>query len=696
MADWKEGQSFAVEQNGQKLQMPFAGSFNSAQVETLDLNQDGIEDLVIFDRTCQKLSTFLVQISPSSISYQYAPSYEFLFSFVENWIHLIDFDGDGKKDLFTYAPAGIKVFRNVGQGKLNQFVLFQDPLYSEGFSGKINLYVAPSDIPAIGDLDGDGDLDILAFEPAGHFLELHQNFSVENEGKAGLTFKRTVQGWGNFIHNDCRDIVFTIPLNKDIQTQTANGPKSIMHVGNALSLWDIQNKGKNDLLFGHISCTNLVHLSNQGTGLKPSFSAPRYDFPSIRPIQVSAFAYASPVDVNLDGKLDLLVSTNTTDNVNYTQNFQQNLIYYQNKESNMVKISNGFLQQEMIDVGENASPIFWDVDDDGDLDLLIGNSGIRGEKGVRASVFFYENIAGKASPSYVYRSNDFLKFSEKIQATDLRLQLVDWNSDGKKDLIMSYETFVNPQMQVLLAGQRDLIGYDLKEVNPGVLPFFKDVDQDGTMDALLLNKTGQIQRYQINESVPGVLDWKLVNADFLSMASIKNWSFQSFDLVDDLGNGKLRLMGLDKLGFMHLAEMDLANNRLLELNVPLALSINFGRNTSIESIDWNQDGKQDLVLGMGGGGVRLIQNMTSSPVFNNKEALIQVWPNPNQGDFFVRSNENGQIKIVDQLGRIMQENVKIISAESKRIFINHPNKGIYFVEFLGENGHRAIQKILIE
>lgn len=696
MAEWKEIPNFPVEQNGKTLQMPFSGSFNSAQVESIDLNGDGVEDLVVFDRTCQKLSTFLVQITASSITYQYSSIYENAFPFMENWMHLIDFDGDGKKDLFTYTAAGIKVFRNTGQGKVNQFTLFQEPLYSEGFSGKINLYVAPSDIPAIGDLDKDGDIDILAFEPGGHFLELHQNFSIENGAKAGLVFKRTVQGWGNFIHNDCRDIVFNSPLSNTVQTQSLKSVEKILHVGNAVSLWDTNKNGQFGLLFGHISCSNLVHLENQGSGLTPSFSIPLYDFPSGQAIQVSAFAYASPLDVNFDGNMDLLVSTNTTDNVNYTQNFQQNLVYFQKEGTQLSKISNSFLQQDMIDVGENASPVFWDVDEDGDLDLLIGNSGIRCEKGVRASIFFYENVGTKSSSFFVFRSHDFLKFSEKTQATDLRLQLADWNSDGKNDLLINYETFVNPQMQVLLAGQTILKSYDLKTLSPGTIPYFKDVNQDGILDGLLLTKVGQIQRFQLKENISGELDWELINPDFLSMTNIKNWSLQSFDLVDVFGDGKKQWIGTDKLGFFHIAEMDLVNNRIVEKQMPTGLSGNVGRNSSIQSVDWNQDGKADLVIGTGGGGVRLIQNTSTSPIFEKKESDIQIWPNPNQGEFYVRTYENGQLKMVDLLGRIILENVRIRANESKRLQINSIHKGIYFVEFLGENGYRVSQKLLLE
>ena len=43
-------QSIPVEYNGVTLPMPWAGAFNSPQFNTMDLNGDNIQDLVIFDR----------------------------------------------------------------------------------------------------------------------------------------------------------------------------------------------------------------------------------------------------------------------------------------------------------------------------------------------------------------------------------------------------------------------------------------------------------------------------------------------------------------------------------------------------------------------------------------------------------------------------------------------------------------------
>ena len=49
-----------------------------------------------------------------------------------------------------------------------------------------------------------------------------------------------------------------------------------------------------------------------------------------------------------------------------------------------------------IDEGNNSSPVFADIDNDGDLDLVIGN-----EDG---TLDYYENTGGANAPAYVLRT----------------------------------------------------------------------------------------------------------------------------------------------------------------------------------------------------------------------------------------------------------------------------------------------------
>lgn len=93
--------------SGKTLPNAFAGGLNASQFSKIRLNDDEREDLVVFDRASSKVSTFLAQADGS---FRYDPSYEVAFPAAYNWLLLVDYDNDGKRDLFTATTAGLRVF----------------------------------------------------------------------------------------------------------------------------------------------------------------------------------------------------------------------------------------------------------------------------------------------------------------------------------------------------------------------------------------------------------------------------------------------------------------------------------------------------------------------------------------------------------------------------------------------------------
>ncbi|MDB5242135.1 MAG: hypothetical protein JWP57_2760, partial [Spirosoma sp.] len=173
-----------VNMAGRALRNPWVGGLNTTQYSTMRLNDDARDDLVVFDRTTDKVSTFIAVDNPSGAgtTWQYAPQYEPAFPAMYSWMLLVDYDGDGRKDLFTTGPAGVRLLRNESANGRPQFRLVTDAIMTEGYGGRQPLYVSGADTPAILDYDDDGDIDVLTFDGTGDQISYQQNLSVERTG----------------------------------------------------------------------------------------------------------------------------------------------------------------------------------------------------------------------------------------------------------------------------------------------------------------------------------------------------------------------------------------------------------------------------------------------------------------------------------------------------------------------------------
>lgn len=282
--------------SGTAYEMPWAGGLNAAHYNSIDLNNDGIEDLLLFDRMAGKVTALL----NDNGQYRYAPEYESLFPELANWLLLRDFNCDGKKDIFTGDPFGIRVYVNTTPENDNlqweQFFFFTQPgspkspvVLTKGFSGLINLQLQFDDLPSITDIDGDGDLDILAPNWSGDgTIEFHRNYSQERYSTCdSLEFERVSQRWGGLKACGCGEFAF----NGDDCPPNSSG--RIKHSqGKALLAHDFDNDLDKDLLLSDGNCTVLYFFENTGDAENAAFAS-AVEFPVGEPADFPLFPIPS-------------------------------------------------------------------------------------------------------------------------------------------------------------------------------------------------------------------------------------------------------------------------------------------------------------------------------------------------------------------------------------------------------------------
>ena len=385
----EQDNTIQVIQNNDTLLNPWTGGFNAAQISKIDLNNDQIEDLFVFDRSSNKVITFLYENN----QFIYAPEFEKYFpKNLSNWVLLRDYNNDGKKDIFSYISGGIGVWKNTSnsneisftpltffQSSINSYVSY---LLSYQYNNDYNIYVISSDIPSISDIDDDGDIDILNFGVQGSRIEYHQNQAADlNLPLDTLIFEMKNTCWGHFsesgLSNTC-NLFDTCFQNVPNPQDTLNILKNNRHSGSTVLALDLNNDQVKDLILGDVSYSNIVALFNDNTGvnMNTSFVSQDTTFPNYSvPTDLHLFPGTFFEDVDHDGIKDLIVSPNS----NGDSEDKESIWFYKNFGANTLPQfylqDKNFLQKNTLEVGRESKPILVDINNDQLQDLLIANFG---------------------------------------------------------------------------------------------------------------------------------------------------------------------------------------------------------------------------------------------------------------------------------------------------------------------------------
>jgi hypothetical protein len=701
--------------NGKKLLNPWSGGLNAAQTTKMDLNGDGIEDLVIFERTSGDISTFLATADPADAQkkvFRHAPFYEYLFPKIDNWLILNDYNGDGLKDLFTYTSLGITVYKQVKNGNTWSFQLVKDALYTEGLSGNVNLQVSGQDIPGILDIDDDGDLDILTFDYSGIYIELHQNMSMERFGVPdSLVYKRNGLCWGNFHKGDGEDFV----LGEDCGV-VDNAAGRIMHTGNSILLHDLDGDGKKDLLVGHVSNDHMTFLKNTGENLIANFTSYTHIYPPSEPVSFYIFPSAYYEDVDFDGVKDLIAAPNVPNNDGNLMDFKSSNWYYHNAGTNenadFKLVQKNFLQDQMLDVGENATPSFYDIDGDGDLDMIVGTGGTRDGNNFRGRLWLLKNIGTAQAPAFEISSDNYLNIPGALDMYNLKTQWADFNGDGVSDLGfagttargLEYRYIPNKAAkgQAAQLNMADIVTITMPaESQIADYPYFYDTDGDGDLDLLVGKPQGNFSYYQ-NTGTSNQPVLTLITEAFAGITLNYEGRNPQLSIADMDLDGKPDLVTVDfsgKLRIFHSADFGKWTEReslLIDHNGKGSDPL-FGGYLYAAVADYNGDGKPDVAIGNSTGGIRLLQNMlplTLTPAEPSVKQSVTVYPNPAGEYIKVMSTENAVLTVFNVSGQAIQSNIIIKANFEKEIVTSKWTPGLYILE-LQTNTARVSRKIVI-
>ena len=716
-----------VLKNGKILGEAWAGGLNNPQVNHLDVNFDCYKDLVIFDKANNVVRVYINDTITGEPSYHYAPEYARFFpSDLTDFVLLRDYNGDGKEDIFTYLPGGIKVYKNVSDSVL-KFELLHERLPAIIFGNPSNVYCISIDYPSISDIDNDGDLDIISINVWGTFAELYENISTDPDT---MIFERSNSCWGNFHENQLND---SIVLNSGCKSNGGGNGSAARHTGATLTTLDLYGNGAVDLLMGDIGYNNLVMLRNGGTSISASMISVDYHYPGSTNVEIDipTFPVAYYLDVNNNGRKDLIVSTNGVDegidtgNVWFYDNFGAN------NQPNFQLDRKNLLVGDQIDVGTMALPVLADISGDGIADLIIGNIGyLQGynsntfEIDYSSRISFYKNIGTAVDPTYEFVTDDLAGVSTR-DLVRVAPTFADLDGDGDNDMLVGENNgIISYYENTAAAGNMAnfiLVADTFMNQNFGVQPspLLYDVDGDNAYDLVVGQKNGNIHLYLNQGTVSNPI---YTNSATDTLGGVYNYvpgypnnavPFISAINGDTnkvllVGDGAGNILFYDGIGSNFMGTYTMVDSLKVSNSMVSVTGGNLNANDSLE-----------LIIGERTGGL-LFYNLDATayayspyprdtcgqndPIgileIKNQNPSFDIYPNPNNGSFRVEINTTeqgaGVISIIDLSGKtIGMQNFNSLQ-NSKFDFNNQDIKpGIYIVQIqISETVYRS--KLVIQ
>jgi hypothetical protein len=704
--------------NGKILKGAWSGGLNNPQFSDIDFNSDGLEDLLVFDRDGQKVLPFMNTGVAGSPIYTYRPDYEKHFPPGHTFYQLVDYNNDGKPDVFTRGEPFIRtlrIFKNTSTGSIPTFedqgLILRETVALPPVNWQIFTFDA-TDIPSFTDVDQDGDIDVVFYVNVYGGYSMCRNLQVEQSlPPDSFRFRYVDFCFGYFRESPFFNEVFLGNCVEPFKWRHAGGSSCL--------LWDMDEDKDHEMVIGNVGFQNLLWLKNGKSDTRNEWDTMDGQS-SIFPIESRQaanyeFPAAFKADIDKDGISDLVVAPSAPG----TSSEKNQVWYYRNKgKENLTNFEfkqDNLLQEDMIDLGGNTAPYFWDIDNDGDQDLLVVNNGNFSQtSNWRDRIALFRNTGSKTQAAFTLEDEDFLRFSTQ-GLSYMRIAMGDLNGDGRPDLLVGnmpgyvryyYNNSTGGNLAFVLADTNLLDLAFVPRDRYYAAPELYDINKDGLLDMLLGGFDGKVQLW-MNTGNSTTPSFTLYDEFFGEMRGNEfRWDFNppqyGFDgyasprVCDLNSDGRKEVIVGTVYGGLRVYELNL---RQMPDSFAQYQSVfhapgdvdgseyDMGYLATAAAADLDGDGKQEIIGGNSRGGLYFFANNSVAMGLKLQAYVLPVnlYPNPANDAVQIRVAPfgAGMLTVSDALGRQVSQQTIKRGQENLNLQTAHWQPGVYFLTIDG-------------
>jgi len=630
---------------------------------------------------------------------------------------MYDYNLDGHSDLFSVSRQNSGIIQYEGHWDAQRGYTFtcvdSVMLFTYGMGQTGNILASSNLVPDFNDIDNDGDMDILGHQTScvGTYA-YYRNMVVENQQSLDTLNKHTLvtNEWGRFALRGGAYNYVKVGMFHDSTCAGPQGPGFEIEVAqrddtySALKTIDLDGDGDKDALIGDSQAYNLLAVTNGGDSSFADMISQDTLYPPSQPVHMKSFNAPSYVDVDNDGKRDLLVGNSEFED-------RRGVMWYKNTNTDAAPVfsfqTDSLFQPEMIDVGEGAAAVLADVDNDGLIDMVIGNTrstfNFSSEK---TNLTFYKNVGTANAPSFQLVTEDFAGVTSLAIAGPFFPAFGDMDNDGDKDMILGgfngTLTYFRNTGGTISFNSANYMNIDVGNAST---PQIIDVDRDGLLDLLVGEQNGILNYYKNVGSAANAMFSAVPTSSPFGNVNVKAPfyvdGFAVPFMYDDSGSYKLLVANMEG----NIYQYDNIDGNLtgtfnfVDTLFSKDFGYRYGYNSSVSGGDLNADNRVDVLIGMYGGGVQIYYQVDPFMAVNEIENIstFACYPNPASEVLNIslekfNRHENYSLTIYNSIGQpvYMKYNVK----ERTQVDVKDFAAGIYLVQLQTEKGSRTM-KVLI-